>query len=91
MRLAPLLLSLAGCAVVPVQPDTLLAVAEPVADCPVCPECPKAPARYFPKPCQPPPPIVWMPKACPPQFGACLSGTDSAALSEWMARCTGGR
>jgi hypothetical protein len=87
----PFMVLWTACAVAPVRTEPLQAVAEPVADCPVCPECPKAPARYFPKPCAPPPKVVWMPKGCPPQFGTCLSGLDWAELNDWIARCTSGR
>jgi hypothetical protein len=79
--LATLLLLLSACATVR------------SSECPACAAClPEAPT-VAPR-CAPPPgkPVVtWMPAGCPPQFGACLSGLDSAAVSSYMARCSDGR
>ena len=86
MRL-PLLLALVACSGVRVPP----AAPAPQA----CPT-PQLPASCGPAPAAPH--VDWVSPGCPPRFGACLTGPDSAALSaylqasrQWMTRCSDGR
>jgi len=83
VRYALALLALTACAGLPSPPPT---------------PCPEPAAR---PPCSLPPPaprVDWVSPGCPPKFGSCLTGSDSAALSaylqasrQWMTRCSDGR
>ena len=84
---ASLVLAMAGCATPRAAPcPALYPEPPPPVLCPVHGQAPS------------PPTVVWIPPGCPPQFGACLSGPDSAALAAYlkavrayMARCADGR
>ena len=86
-RPVPLLLALSACAGVP------MASTSPPS--PACHELRPAP-RCGPPPADPA--VDWVSPGCPPRFGACLTGADSAALAaylqaarRWMGRCADGR
>ena len=82
MRALALLLA-CGCAAAPAPPVTDTHVAATVAPC-------TSSTVVRSTPCIPPR-IAWVPRDCPAQFGACLSGSDSAALRAYLDRCSDGR
>ena len=85
-RWAPLL-ALCACAAAPVKPAGDTHVAATVAP---CTSSTVTVTRDRTVPCIPPR-IAWVPRECPPQFGACLSGEDSAKLRAYLDRCSDGR